>query len=393
MKKAVYFLVLLSFTQCKLSDSKQEMGNIAEIDVSQKYPEKEIYLQDIAKVEYIPLETNDNTLIGSFPQIVYVSDNYIIIKVLSTSDIFVFDGKGKSKFCFNNKGQSGTEYNNLSIVTFDEKAKEIFVADRYSSIPKILVYAEDGKFKRNFPLPPDLIPREMYNFDDGTLLVYDEFGLLQNNYSNNPYLLISKNDGSVVDTLDIHLPVRVSNRVPMEIEVDGQTMMTALTLSINNNRSSGNSFLIADWSSDTIYRLTPRKELQPIIVRNPPVQKSEPKIIVSNELVTDKFIFLAKAVLDFEMAKKSRTFPTMSIMYDFETGQLNEYMLINRDLEKRGMGSGFDSAITPENIGVYTLEVHRLFEADKAGELKGELKQLLKTLDEDDNPILVKVKF
>jgi len=390
MKKTVFFLALLLLTQCKTSSSKQEAGDIAEIDVSQKYAEREVFLQDIAKVEYIPLETNDNTLIG-ISRTIYVSDNYIIVVNIGEGDIFVFDGKGKSKFSFNNRGQSGTEYVNLSSIAFDEKAKEIFVTNSFAATPKFLVYSEDGKFKRSLPFPPDFSPRDIYNFDDKTLLVYDVLGLNQDNYSKNPYLLIDKNDGRVVDTLNILLPVRISNRIMLEVEVDGQKGVMPMTLSINNNRSYGNNFLISDWSSDTIYRLTPQKELQPMIVRKPSVHNSDPKTVISNDLITNKYIFFTKAVFDFESAQKSRTFPTMSLMYDFETMQLNEYKLINVDYDARSVG--FDAAITPENTGVYKLDVFRLFEADEAGSLKGELKQLLKTLDEDDNPVLVKVSF
>ena len=390
MKKTVFFLALLLLTQCKTGNNKQEAGDIVEIDVSQKYSEREVLLQDIAKVEYIPLETNDNTLIG-LSRTVYVSDNYIIVINIREGDIFVFDGKGKSKFSFNKRGQSGTEYVNLSSIAFDEKAKEIFVTNTFAAAPKFLVYSEDGQFKRSLPFPPNFSPRDIYNFDDKTLLVYDNFGLNQDNYSVNPYLLIDKSDGSVVDTLGIHLPVRVSNRVVIEVEVDGQKGIAPLTLAISDNRSNGNNFLIADWSSDTIYRLTPKKELLPLFVRKPPVQNSDPKIIISNDLMTDKYFFFTKTVLDFESAQKSSTFPTMNLMYDFETGQFNEYKLINNEYEGRRVG--FDAALTPENTGVYRLDVFRLFDADKAGNLKGELKELLKVLEEDDNPILVKVRF
>jgi hypothetical protein len=390
MKKTVFFLALLLLTQCKIGSNKQEAGDIAEIDVSQKYPEREVFLQDIAKVEYIPLETNDNTLV-SISQTVYVSDNYIIVINIREGDILVFDGKGKSKFSFNNKGQSGTEYINLSRIAFDEKAKEIFVSNSFAAEPKFLVYSEDGKFKRSLPYPPNFTPTDIYSFNENTLLVYDTYGLNQDNYSAKPYLLIDKNDGNIVDTLDIHLPVRVSNRVPIQVEVDGQMLTTALTLSISNSRSYGNNFLISDWSSDTIFRLTPQKELQPVLVRKPSVHNSDPKMIISNELITDKYFFFTKAVFDFESAQKSRTFPMMSLMYDFKTMQLNEYKLINKDYDARNVG--FESTITPENTGVYKLDVFRLFDADEAGQLKGELKELLKMLDGDDNPVLVKVSF
>jgi len=34
-----------------------------------------------------------------------------------------------------------------------------------------------------------------------------------------------------------------------------------------------------------------------------------------------------------------------------------------------------------------------LFDLDDKGELKGDLKELLKKLDAEDNPVLVKIKF
>ena len=391
MKKIIYFLAVLSLTQCK-SGGKTGIGELVEIDISKKYPVKELYLQDIAKVEHIPLETNINTLMRSSATIVYVSDNYIVASNTTDGDVFVFDGKGKSKFSFNHKGQGPTNYISLNSIAFDEQAKEIFIFDRFSANPKFLVYAEDGKFKRILECPSNFSPRDVYNFDDATLFVYDDYGLNQNRYSNKPYLLISKKDGNVVDSLNIHLPVRVPNRVFHEVIVDGQTYTQPITLSMSNNRSYGKNFLITDWSSDTIYRLSPQKELQPVIVRKPSVQKTEPKMVVTNNLITDKFIFFTKTVLDFEFVKKTMQFPPiMNMMYDFETGQINEYKLINKDFESSNID--FVSTITTENTGVYKLDIAELFEEGKAGKIKGELKQFLKSLNEEDNPILVKITF
>ena len=78
-------------------------------------------------------------------------------------------------------------------------------------------------------------------------------------------------------------------------------------------------------------------------------------------------------------------------MYDFETGQINEYKLINKDCEP--LNVGFREAITPENTGVVMLDVALLFNYDEDGKIKGKMKELLKSLDEEDNPILMKVKF
>jgi len=390
IKTAFYFLVVLLLSQCKMSSNKPGTGDLVEIDISQKCPEREMYIQDLGKVEYIPLETNRNTLLTSGTGVIHVSDNYIIAATISRGDVFVFDGKGKSKFSFNNRGQGPTDYNQIYSIAFDEKEKEIFIFDRFSANPKFLVYNEDGTLKRTLECPANFTPR-ICNFDDATLLAYDDYGISTNKYSSKPYLLISKKNGSIVDTLGIHLSERISNRVFLEVEVNGQKAMTSLNLSVSNNRSYGKNILIADWASDTIYRLTPQKELLPLIVRKPSIHSTNPKMVISNELITDKFILLTKAVLDFEMAKSKNTFPTIALMYDFKTGQLNEYKLLNKDFERSVVE--FDAAITPENTGVCRLDVAYLFEADEAGRIRGELKGLLKTLKEEDNPVLMKIKF
>ena len=66
MKKLVLMIIpalicgaVLLLSQCKMSNSsKPSAGDLIEIDIAKEYPEKELYIQDIAKIEYIPLETN-----------------------------------------------------------------------------------------------------------------------------------------------------------------------------------------------------------------------------------------------------------------------------------------------------------------------------------------------
>ena len=390
-KKIYLVLAVLLFSQCKTSTKKsgvEDFADFVEIDVSLQYPVKELYLQDIAKVEYIPLETNWKTEMKFDARIVYVSDKYIIASESFNGDVYVFDGKGKSKFCFNQKGRTGTKYTHISSIVFDENAKEIFIFDRFATHQKILVYAEDGEFKRTLECFPIFLP-QIYNFDNETLLAYDE-----NRYSSKPYLLISKKDGSIVDTLDIHLPIRLSNSFSKEIEIDGQKYTTSLALVTSKNLSYGKNILIADISSDTIYRLTPLKELQPVIVRTPSVHNSEPIIVVASQLATEKYIFLEKVILDFESAitRSFLRFPVTNLIYDFETEELNEYKLLNRDFES--LNIDFEPVMASRNTGVYKLNVAGLYAADEAGKIvRGNLRRVLVTLDKWDNPIVVKVTF
>ena len=383
--------VLLHF-QCKQGNNKIT-GDFVVIDVSQKYPAKEFYLQDMATLEYIPLETNDKTLMRSTITPIYVSDNYIITSNQSDGDVFVFDGKGKSKFSFNHKGQGPMEYNFFGDFAFDEKAKEIFVFDRYSNGLKIQVYNEDGRYKRTLTGFSELKEIDIYNFDDETLLVYDKSGvMLQGVFdqalSYTPYLFMSKTDGSIVDTLSIQLPIRVSNA---SVQQDGDNILIT-SIFIANNRLFGKNFLIADWSSDTIYRLTPEKELQPMIIRKPPIQETEPKTIITNFLATEKFILCGIYVMDYSQFRNGGNISKKQWLYNFDTGQINECAFKNRDITSSTSVS-FQEATTPANVGVTIYDASFLIGLNEKGDLKGDLKDLLKSLDAEDNPVLLKITF
>ena len=400
MKMIIFFLAVLTFFQCNTGTNKNVVGELVKIDVTKDYPIKKLYLQDIAEVKYIPLETNENTLMKLTNVRIHVSDDYIITTNPNSNqgDVFVFDGQGKSKFSFSHRGQGPTEYNRIWSFAFDEKAKEIFIFDGYKATPNILVYAEDGKFKRILTLFSELQDINLYNYDDETLLIYDESDVLrfnvseQNDYSRKPYLFISKVDGSVIDTLNNQLPVRLSDGTAWTDEQNGQTMYHSVSIPITNNRSFGKNFIICDWSSDTIYRLTPQKELQSMIVRTPPMQDTDPKILLSNFLVTDKFILLGVYVMDYETLRQGGNVAAKQLMYDFETGEINQYRFINRDIASSTSVRMWE-ATTPENTGVSMYDASFLFDLDDKGELTGDLKELMKSLNEDDNPILVKIKF
>jgi len=68
------------------------------------------------------------------------------------------------------------------------------------------------------------------------------------------------------------------------------------------------------------------------------------------------------------------------------------YRLKNGDISARHEVTLSD-AITPENIGVAVYSASYLLDLDKKGELLGDLKELVKTLDEKEKTVLMKMKF
>ena len=161
---------------------------------------------------------------------------------------------------------------------------------------------------------------------------------------------------------------------------------------ISYNRSYGKNFLIADWSADTIYRLTPQKELQPILVRKPSMQSTNPKILLSNFLATDKFILSGVHGMDYDAIRNGDEISQKQLMYDFTTGETNIYTFKNNDITT-STNEMIRDAITPENTGITFYDLAFLFTLDEKGELSGELQEVVKSLDEDNNPVLVKFNF
>ncbi len=88
------FIVLAVLLLISCGSEKKEAG-LPTIDLTKSYPKKEIVLQDIAEVEYIPLETRDDVLIDHLFTTGYASKDTIMIANKKKGDVFIFNGQGK----------------------------------------------------------------------------------------------------------------------------------------------------------------------------------------------------------------------------------------------------------------------------------------------------------
>ena len=87
LKMSILVLLLACLVSCGGNKSADELPVI---DVTKSYPEKAIVLQNIAQVEYIPLETGDDFLTNAH-NAAYVDDDYIIMTNWDSGDIMLFD--------------------------------------------------------------------------------------------------------------------------------------------------------------------------------------------------------------------------------------------------------------------------------------------------------------
>ncbi len=323
----------------------------------------------------------------------YFADSLLAIINQNRGDVFVFNKNGKIRTQFNHKGKSGLEYIRITSIAFDEKREELFILDLQKNT--ILVYSLEGLFKRSFRTPPKSFIKEIYHFDDSILLCYSEYredwGLDEINQKM-PYIYLSKEDGQVLSRVEISFLKRISDRIP--IYEDGK-MVGMMTLSTGGrNCKFGREFVISDKSSDTIYSLLPNKNLLPMLVRTPSVHHTNPLITLTVNLKTDRFLFLTIAVLDFNMAKNTKSYPVYGLVYDFQNRQIYRPVIRNADNPSRETNiSPLFNVDVPQNTSAQLIDSDRLVELLGEGKLYGNLKQVAQALEEEDNPVLMLIKF
>ena len=377
--------MLIFLMENQVISSQLRKRDLSVIDFSKSYPKKEICLQDIADSEYIPLETTDDILLGDRLALSYISDKYIVIHEPIRGNIFIFNRNGTIYSHFNHKGQSGQEYAWIGDagVIFDEKNEEIFVCNQ-----SIQVYTLKGEYKRTLKINTVDSDSKVFNIDDEALLVYDDVIIepgLEDKTMKDPYRLVSKKDGSLISVLNIHFPKRYSTRIA-KIE---KNSWGGLFLFYTQSMYYGRNIMIADISSDTLYQLTPNRKLIPILTRKPSVHVSEePRKVWATFLTTDKFIIVGTILLDFNSVGGKIPF----FMYEFETGEVTRVSFFDAEYGTKYWEPGNSPAMAKNRIAGL-IQPSSIIDAYEKKKLNGNVDKFIKTLSEEDNPIVRILKF
>ena len=130
MKKLFYCVaLLLALLTASCGDANQKISALPQIDMNADYPEKEICLQDIAEVSYIPLETTDEFLLNENARIMVVSSKGILC--VSDSKAYILHPDGKLRFTLNKRGEGPREYRFLVCADVDWEREEIMRMTRF----------------------------------------------------------------------------------------------------------------------------------------------------------------------------------------------------------------------------------------------------------------------
>lgn len=393
MKKLITVLTILLFLLAGCNESKQQDEGFITVDVTKSYPEKEIILQDLFDVEYIPLESTEEFITTASMQ--GISEDVILLKdgnISGTDNIFLFgrDGKGINKF--SRLGQGREEYTIALGVVLNEEEDELFVNSHMSR--KVMVYDRLGNFKRGFKQKEDSWYDEMGNFDQNYLICHDgAFNVRGDQKKKNYFLLISKQDGSIKE-----IPIPYEKKIVPK--VTGETTTGPVTYYIYNSQQVPfqDKWIISEPSADTIYTYSQDHVLAPFIVRTPSIQSMEVETFLFAGVQTERYNFMQTVKKEFDLEKETG-FPTKDLVYDREENAIYECAVYNDDfVDKKLMSLVYEIPVPPAVINnsevafMTRLFAHDLIEAYENGKLRGRLKEIAANLEEEDNPVIMIAK-
>ena len=389
MKWIITISAILLFALAGCGKDKQSTNELITVDVTKNYPEKELTLQDFMDVEYIPLETNDEFVTQG--KVMAIGAEVILItNWANDGNLFVFDRKtGKALKKINRKGQGGEEYVGITEVVLDEANKEIFVIAYTGS--KISVYDLYGNFKRSFKAAGTESHVNTFNYDRENLISYVPDNSLENPSNAIPpyYLIFSKQDGSI--TRKISIPF---DEVKSPVARDGEAWAVPVPTTVYQIVPDHTNWVLMETSSDTIYHYLPDANTTiPLIVRTPSIHSMDPpEVFLMPTVFTDRYYFMEtiKNAWDFSEGKG---FPRTFLMYDTQEKDFFKYNVYNGDysVKKEVYMNAFRIA-NSENELWCPLEASELVESYKKGRLKGKLKDIAATLNEESNPVIMLIK-
>lgn len=132
------FLIIL--TSCRPSSTNNQ-NNRANINLSAPVQQDLNMSTFISDIQYVPLETTDENLIGNINQLLLTDDKMIVVDQ-KTASIFFFDHKGKYLYKIAEQGIGPGQYTQINGAAINHKKKEVYVLDR----KKVHVYTMEGNF-------------------------------------------------------------------------------------------------------------------------------------------------------------------------------------------------------------------------------------------------------
>ena len=364
----LFLLIFFLIVGC--TDKKPHFcDDVLEVDLNDDYSKKDLVLQDLMDVEYIPLETADDFVCEG--RVLDIGKNLILVgNEKFDGEVFVFDRNGNFRNKFNNRGQGDREYVLMTNALLDEENEEILIND--PATRKIVVYSLEGEYKRTLGIGVECSVVDIFNFDKDKIIC--EVALSPESNHRVKAMVISKENGAVHKKIDLFCDKIIPTRIDK-----GQMRYFYKYVSI---LSYQDFWLMPAASSDTIFKVL-EGNVSPFIVKTPSVQDSKPEKFLFPRLLTSQFYF-------FEKVEKKDNFLKENLVYSVADNALYSYNIYNEDI-KDDVPLNLQECNTKDaEVGYwYSMDAYRLIKLKNEKKLHGKLELVTEGLDENSNPVIV----
>lgn len=393
MIKYLYALCIATLVGCVSNPTHD--NTLGVIDLSGNYPTRKVDLNEIADLEYVPLETTDSSLLPGICVTFFISDDYIITSDMYTGDVFIFTRLGKFLRKFNKRGNGPEEYTSLSFEAVDFETEEFLIHDWPRK--RVSIYSFEGVYKRSIPWTiSNLYP--WYNLNKNYLIGYHDTYSEETKQctDSHPYYIMSK-ASSELTPLDLTVSNGISNTLTVIKEKlsSGETYVSTPHLPIYPLQMNADEALIADFALDTLYSYKDGL-LSPIAVKTASARSTNPPTVIVPELYTDSFIFFRVVSLYHDESNHWKPYEeSVKLIWNRKTNQVEDWDIYNSDFDTpitRYPVTKFDN-FSSKNMGVVFYRPEVLIELYNDGKLKGKIKDVASKLDEEDNYVLLIAKY
>ena len=371
-------LFMIAFSSCE-----KRISEIPVLDVTKSYPSKNVILQDIADVTYIPLETKEGFLISESLPIQYMDEEILVTN--NREEIMFFNSKtGKAINSFNRSGRGPGEYiGGIHSIAVDKEKNELFVTLNTSSYNKkpIYVYDLQGNHLRTLEFQNIDFPQFFYNYNEKYLFWYNS-----DVEDPHPYKLISK-----TDTTFTYLPIVFTERDNMSVTQKDDYGSTTYFRNGGAILKTYDGYILSEAGIDTMFHWNKHNgKLTPVMVRTPSFKSMTVPIGAFITGQCSEYIFLNTIERKFDF-ETNRGFKTVRLLYDKNSGQFYEGAVLNSDYVSN-LEVNISNSISVGQC-VVSFQAWQLVSSYKKGRLRGRLEEIAAKLVEDDNPVLMVVTF
>ena len=386
MKQITLFSIFLVLASC--GERTQTASELLVADKDVDCPKQEIYLEDIADVDYIPLVTTDSILVNDYPP-ESVTPEGIAVRGGQPGELLLLDPTGQKlvgRVC--RCGQGPEEYTVIYRCVVDWQRCEVYIAD-YTHLK---AYDFAGNYLRTLLTKEEIPMLDIRNLNADQLLCARERENCETPYR--PYFTLSKADGRVDTLTSIELSRFIaSNRTVLSNDGRSYNAHAFLPLLVG----CADRMWLTALALDTIFQINPDRSLLPVMAPLRAPTRDEEAPLLHFRGINDRYIWLSwvrrNVTVQLEHMEAGMREDLKIYMYDRKAQTWCEPAYRCR------AWSGFEPRYIftdplPYGYGLVMLNAMDLVEAYQNDELADErLREIASTLREDDNPVLMRLKF